>query len=420
MVTEYLMAFGFLVVITVVVMVGAHFVLGRTLAYKMMVRLSPGLVLTYANSYLWGQIGIDNWLFSFGILCFGGLVMFLCFWWAHRSIVVPMMSASQKMRVGGGQLTAAAGVVARAADDLADGSSSQAASLEQSAASLEQMASMIRQNADHAAQADTLMNETKQTVGRASQAMVNLNTSMQDISAASVETSKIIKTIDEIAFQTNLLALNAAVEAARAGEAGAGFAVVADEVRNLAMRAAEAAKSTATLIEGTVHKIDDGVKLVSSAGKVFEEVAGNSGKVAELISEIASASREQAQGIDQVNTAVAQMDKATQQNAANAQEAAAAAGQMHGLCADIADLAEEIIERLGGRADEAPPARTAPQPAARPMPAPPKAAPAPQPKAVQPEHRRLGSQAPRQIENKRPPKPEDVIPFDDEVDFKEF
>ncbi len=143
---------------------------------------------------------------------------------------------------------------------------------------------------------------------------------MGEISTASEETQKIVKTIDEIAFQTNLLALNAAVEAARAGEAGAGFAVVADEVRNLAMRAADAAKSTAGLIEGTVKKIKDGVDLVGTTNEDFSKVAESSSKVGELLVEIAAASKEQSLGIEQINTAVTEMDKVTQQNAAGSEE----------------------------------------------------------------------------------------------------
>src|SRR5512140_1539346 len=138
---------------------------------------------------------------------------------------------------------------------------------------------MTKQNAENAAQANNLMAETKGAVTRANQSMEKLTASMGEISRASEETSKIIKTIDEIAFQTNLLALNAAVEAARAGEAGAGFAVVADEVRNLAMRAAEAAKNTADLIEGTVKKIKGGADLLGKTSGEFSEVSTSSGKM---------------------------------------------------------------------------------------------------------------------------------------------
>jgi methyl-accepting chemotaxis protein len=178
--------------------------------------------------------------------------------------------------------------------------------------------------------------------------MKQMTESMSEISSAGQEIGKIIKTIDEIAFQTNLLALNAAVEAARAGEAGAGFAVVADEVRNLAQRAAEAAKNTAGLIEGTIKRIGQGTELVKYTDEAFTEVASSSGKVAELIGEIAAASAEQAQGIDQVNQAVAQMDKVTQTNAANAEESASASEQLNAQAVSMLEVVGELMAMVAG------------------------------------------------------------------------
>jgi methyl-accepting chemotaxis protein len=151
---------------------------------------------------------------------------------------------------------------------------------------------------------------------------------MEEISRSGNEIGKIIKTIDEIAFQTNLLALNAAVEAARAGEAGAGFAVVADEVRNLAIRSAEAAKNTADLIASTIANINSGAEMVNATAENFKIVETHSSKVAQLVSEVAEASKEQSSGIGQINTAMSEMDKVTQSNAATAEEAASAAGQL--------------------------------------------------------------------------------------------
>ena len=179
---------------------------------------------------------------------------------------------------------------------------------------------MTRQNASNTAEANNLMTAAKKAIEKANASMSDLTKSMKEIASASEQTAKIIKSIDEVAFQTNLLALNAAVEAARAGEAGAGFAVVADEVRNLAMRATDSAKNTATLIEDIVNKVRGGESLVNVTNEVFSEVTASSTKVVELMGEIAAASQEQSQGIDQVNKAMAEMNQVTQQNAANAEE----------------------------------------------------------------------------------------------------
>ncbi|RPH49325.1 MAG: hypothetical protein EHM85_14235, partial [Desulfobacteraceae bacterium] len=231
-----------------------------------------------------------------------GLAMALGFL-ITRSTVGPIRRIISGLTEGAGQVASASGQVSSASQSLAEGASEQAASIEETSSSLEEMSSMTKQNADNATQADNLMKESKQMVATANDSMGSLTESMKEISVASEETAKIIKTIDEIAFQTNLLALNAAVEAARAGEAGAGFAVVADEVRNLAMRAADAAKNTANLIEGTVKKVKDGSALVARTNEAFGEVAASATKVAQLVSEIAAASNEQSQGIDQVNKA---------------------------------------------------------------------------------------------------------------------
>ncbi|MFH1981340.1 MAG: methyl-accepting chemotaxis protein [Pseudomonadota bacterium] len=249
---------------------------------------------------------------------------------------------------GAEQVASAAGQVSSASQSLASGASEQAASLEESSASLEEMSTMTKQNAANAGQADSLMKEANQVVAKANTSMEQMITSMAEISTASEETSKIIKTIDEIAFQTNLLALNAAVEAARAGEAGAGFAVVADEVRNLAMRAADAAKNTAALIEGTVKKVSDGSALVSSTSEGFAEVARSAAKVGEIVGEIAAASSEQAQGIQEINKAVTEMDKITQQNAANAEESASASEEMNAQAEQMKAFVEELVQMVGG------------------------------------------------------------------------
>jgi methyl-accepting chemotaxis protein len=205
---------------------------------------------------------------------------------------------------------------------LSEAASEQAASLEETSSSLEEMTSQTKTTAGNAAQANNLMSKARQIIEKANVSMSELTGSMKEIAAGSEKSQKIVKTIDEIAFQTNLLALNAAVEAARAGEAGAGFAVVADEVRNLAIRAAEAAKNTSGLIEDIVKKVRNGEKLVGVTNEAFKEIMGSSGKVVQLIAEIAGSSQEQSLGIDQISRAVAEMNNLTQQNAAGAEELA--------------------------------------------------------------------------------------------------
>ncbi|HOV86929.1 MAG TPA: methyl-accepting chemotaxis protein [Syntrophobacteraceae bacterium] len=289
---------------------------------------------------------IRNGIFLVGIV-FLGLTLVLVFFFA-RSISRPIARVVQGLGEGSHQVAAASAQVSASSQSLAEGASEQAASLEETSSSLEEMASMTKQNADHANQANSLMVEMTQVVKESNAAMAQLTTSMSEISRASEETSKIIKTIDEIAFQTNLLALNAAVEAARAGDAGAGFAVVADEVRNLAIRAADAAKNTANLIEDTIKKIKEGTEQVNKAGDAFGLVASSATRMGELVSEVAAASNEQAQGISQVNKAVAEMDKVVQQNAANAEESAAASEELNAQAEQMNAYVADLVAVVGG------------------------------------------------------------------------
>ncbi|MFP4350718.1 MAG: methyl-accepting chemotaxis protein [Desulfococcaceae bacterium] len=207
---------------------------------------------------------------------------------------------------------------------------------------------MTKHNAAHAAQADELMKKNSQAVLQAHDYGAELTASMEEISLASGQTSKIIKTIDEIAFQTNLLALNAAVEAARAGDAGLGFAVVADEVRNLSQRAAEAAKNTETLIENTIRKVEKGSKLVVLTSETLDHVARGSSKAEELMREIAAASREQTEGIDQISKAVSEMDHVVQQVAANAEESASASEELNAQAEEMMDFVRRLVSMVEG------------------------------------------------------------------------
>ncbi|MBN2028042.1 MAG: PAS domain-containing protein [Actinobacteria bacterium] len=226
------------------------------------------------------------------------------------------------------QTSSAAGQINDSSQALAQGAAEQASSLEEITASIEEITGMSKQNAENASLARQLTDEANISTEKADVAMGNMNESIRKIKASSDETSKIIKTIDDIAFQTNLLALNAAVEAARAGEAGKGFAVVAEEVRNLAMRSAEAAKNTSDLIQDSVSNTDIGVRIAEEVAAVLTEIRQNFDKVNNLVGEIAAASGEQVQGIEQINQAMGEMDKITQQNAASSEESAAAAEQL--------------------------------------------------------------------------------------------
>jgi methyl-accepting chemotaxis protein len=276
------------------------------------------------------------------------------------------------LSLGAEQTSSAAAQVSMASQSLAEGASEQAASLEETSSSLEEMSSMTQRNSEHARKANDLAKQARVAADKGVGDMQAMSAAMEALKVSSDDIAKIIKTIDEIAFQTNILALNAAVEAARAGEAGMGFAVVADEVRSLAQRSAQAARETATKIEGAIAKTGQGVEINRKVAAALNEIVVKARQVDELVAEVAGATTEQTQGITQINTAVGQMDKVTQSNAANAEESAAAAEQLNAQAETMRYSVAELLQLVGGhrsgsdapeprRADSPSPARPAPR-----------------------------------------------------------
>lgn len=266
-----------------------------------------------------------------------------------RGITGPINNLITMLTDGAQEVDNASTQLSSASNSLAEGATQNAASLEETSAALEELSSMTKRNADNASEANALMSQAYEAVGRANESMGSVITAMEEISVSGNEIGKIIKTIDEIAFQTNLLALNAAVEAARAGEAGAGFAVVADEVRNLAIRSADAAKNTADLIASTITNINSGSEMVNTTAENFKTVEDHSAKVSELVAEVSEASKEQSQGIGQITTAMSEMDKVTQSNAASAEQSASAAGNLSTQAGNLLEAVDALTGLVHGR-----------------------------------------------------------------------
>lgn len=317
-----------------------------------------------------------NWNLFVCLISLTGCAFVLVF--VANSITKPLNHAIKNLNQTAIQLASGADQISHASQSLASGAGEQAASLEETSSSLEEMASMTHRNANNAEKANGFSKQTRESAEKGTektQAMMKamdgiqasgeaMHKAMNEVRAANADVAKIIKTIDEIAFQTNILALNAAVEAARAGAAGMGFAVVADEVRNLAQKSAEAARETASRIEGAISKTENSVLMSDKVSQELKslavlshqvetslgEILTRAREVDQLVGDISAASKEQNAGIQQVNTAVSQMDHVTQANAASAEESASAATEL----SSQADILKAVVEDLvtlseGGR-----------------------------------------------------------------------
>jgi len=293
------------------------------------------------------------------------------FYFLNRRIIVnPLRKSITAIQSASDQTTQAAWQISTSSQRQAEGASQQAAALEESSASLEEISSMAKRNTGGAQQARELARQTRTNADAGAADMEEMRKAMRDIKASSDGISKIIKTIDEIAFQTNILALNAAVEAARAGEAGLGFAVVAEEVRNLAQRSANSARETSAKIQEAIAKSDRGVVISEKVAESLGAIVTGARQVDNLVGEIAEASAEQNQGIAQVNKAVVEVDKVTQANAASAEESAAAAEELSGQSKVLRDSIAELAMLVSGgepapgqraQGENAPPAQAAPK-----------------------------------------------------------
>lgn len=277
------------------------------------------------------------WLSAFFIATLLGILL----WIAHR-ISSSMGKIAGELTDTGHQVAGAITQLSAAGQNLSQASTESAASLEETVAALEEMSSMVRMNSDHAKQAATLSQTSRDAAEQGQSEIQHLIESMQDISKSSREIEEIIGVIDDIAFQTNLLALNAAVEAARAGEQGKGFAVVAEAVRTLAQRSSTAAKDITTLIKTSVDKIDRGTQVADKSGEVLNNIVSSVKKVADLNNEIATASEEQTTGIQQISKAMSQLDQSSQSNAASSEEIASTSEEISGQTVQM----KNIVSRL--------------------------------------------------------------------------
>lgn len=316
---------------------------GQARPWSLAVSIPMSQILAEARRITWWSVG-------FG--CLAVAILLVVVMWLASSIARPLTRLSATLQQTAGDVEHAALEFRSSSQSIADGASNQAASLEKTVASLEEMASMIGRNANNAQQANVLAKEARHAADRGGTEMRAMVTAMEAIKVSSDEIAKIVKTIDGIAFQTNILALNAAVEAARAGEAGLGFAVVADEVRALAQRSATSARETAVKIEAAIGKASQGLQISTRVAEGLLSIIDKIRQVDELVAAVAAASAEQSQGIQQVNSAVTQMDTITQHNAASAEESSSASEALRVQAGSMKEAVAELLALVGGSATD--------------------------------------------------------------------
>ena len=291
----------------------------------------------------------NEWqMMSFAVLMVGALFVIVMTFAITRPIVRALGNVAATLETDSSGVTAASGELASASQSIASGASSQAATLEETSASLTEMASMTERNAESARRASELAREARVVADDGGADMKAMAGTMGELKMAGDDISKIIKTIEGIAFQTNLLALNAAVEAARAGQAGLGFAVVAEEVRSLSQHCARAARETAAKVETTLLRTAEGVRVSSKVADGLEKILERVHKLDELIAEVATASQEQSRGFEQITAGMVQIETVTQENAANAEEGASASEQLNGQARSLQETVEELLVLIHG------------------------------------------------------------------------
>ncbi|RMD87820.1 MAG: methyl-accepting chemotaxis protein [Candidatus Dadabacteria bacterium] len=291
-------------------------------------------------------------VFTIGAAVFSVVaIIFIAF--IFLRLVGVILKVVAKLREAAGEVSEGSNKIKNISTALSAGAQDAAASLEETAASMEEVNSMAKQTADNASQAEAVVVQCKESAEAAGKTMSEMVKAMDDIKNSADKTQEILGTIDEIAFQTNLLALNAAVEAARAGDAGKGFAVVAEEVRSLAQRSAEAAGDTAKIIKNSQALIENGVAVSEMVASSLGDIQKNASDGAEIVRDISAAVKEQSVGFEQVNIAVASLERVTVENSNSSESLAEAGDKLNGESKELANVVDDLCTLVYGKGKEA-------------------------------------------------------------------